>query len=297
MRLLIRCAMILTAVAAFGPTAVLAANRVKLCHRPPDNPENYHTIFISENALPNHLGHGDLTGSCDTLEDDLCNDQNPCTIDAFIPGTETCADDHPPVDCDDENPCTKDQCDPMQGCISALIDCTDNDLCTVDMCDTSSGDCVNPTIDCNNEGVCDAGTGECMDPCAGVICEPSNQCTLAGECNPSDGVCSAGEPKSNGTPCDDGNPATGGDECQDGTCTWTIDCSDWWGCVDDCDDAAAFAGSECAETYDDCKNGCNGDDYDYCEELCFQALMACTGAVENVRSACKNDCGEQYPEC
>lgn len=37
---------------------------VTICHIPPGNPANAHTITISVNALPAHLAHGDYVGSC-----------------------------------------------------------------------------------------------------------------------------------------------------------------------------------------------------------------------------------------
>ena len=41
--------------------------KVQVCHVPPDDPSNFHTITVSENALAAHLAHGDLPGSCDDL--------------------------------------------------------------------------------------------------------------------------------------------------------------------------------------------------------------------------------------
>jgi len=37
-----------------------------ICHRPPGNPDNEHTICVSPNAHPAHLNHGDYIGECDT---------------------------------------------------------------------------------------------------------------------------------------------------------------------------------------------------------------------------------------
>jgi hypothetical protein len=37
---------------------------VTICHIPPGNPANAHTITISVNALPAHLAHGDYIGAC-----------------------------------------------------------------------------------------------------------------------------------------------------------------------------------------------------------------------------------------
>ena len=46
------------------PTLAARAPEVEICHIPPGNPENFHTITISENALEAHLAHGDLAGAC-----------------------------------------------------------------------------------------------------------------------------------------------------------------------------------------------------------------------------------------
>jgi hypothetical protein len=41
-----------------------AKGKVDICHIPPGNPGNAHTISISESALPAHLAHGDTLGPC-----------------------------------------------------------------------------------------------------------------------------------------------------------------------------------------------------------------------------------------
>lgn len=38
--------------------------KVDVCHVPPGNPANFHTIRVSGNALPAHLAHGDFLGPC-----------------------------------------------------------------------------------------------------------------------------------------------------------------------------------------------------------------------------------------
>jgi len=74
---------ILTALFALTVSAAWAGNaKVQVCHIPPGNPGNFHTITINENALQAHLGHGDIAGSCFAHCDTLCSDGNPCTIDA-----------------------------------------------------------------------------------------------------------------------------------------------------------------------------------------------------------------------
>jgi hypothetical protein len=39
-------------------------NKVKICHIPPGNPENAHTIEISQSAVKAHTAHGDTMGEC-----------------------------------------------------------------------------------------------------------------------------------------------------------------------------------------------------------------------------------------
>jgi hypothetical protein len=65
---------ILTALFALTVSAAWAGNaKVQVCHIPPGNPGNFHTITISENALQAHLGHGDIAGSCFAHCDTLCS--------------------------------------------------------------------------------------------------------------------------------------------------------------------------------------------------------------------------------
>lgn len=47
-----------------SPEEILDQDWVTICHIPPGNPGNAHTITISVNALPAHLAHGDYIGSC-----------------------------------------------------------------------------------------------------------------------------------------------------------------------------------------------------------------------------------------
>ncbi len=43
--------------------------KVEICHVPPGNPDNAHTINVSINALEAHLEHGDLLGDCEPAPD------------------------------------------------------------------------------------------------------------------------------------------------------------------------------------------------------------------------------------
>ncbi|HEY7409913.1 MAG TPA: hypothetical protein VII13_04175 [Vicinamibacteria bacterium] len=38
--------------------------KVTICHVPPGNPENAHTITVGSPAVPAHMAHGDSEGAC-----------------------------------------------------------------------------------------------------------------------------------------------------------------------------------------------------------------------------------------
>ena len=50
------------------------AQKVEICHIPPGNPENAHTISVNINALQAHLNHGDYEGPCNDTIDGEPND-------------------------------------------------------------------------------------------------------------------------------------------------------------------------------------------------------------------------------
>jgi|GEM_PF-2409445 len=43
--------------------------KVTICHIPPDNPDNAHTIIMGRSALPAHIAHGDTIGPCGEEEE------------------------------------------------------------------------------------------------------------------------------------------------------------------------------------------------------------------------------------
>lgn len=50
-----------------GPRLVLTFSghaAIMVCHVPPDNPANAHTVTVDANAVPSHLAHGDALGAC-----------------------------------------------------------------------------------------------------------------------------------------------------------------------------------------------------------------------------------------
>ena len=54
----------------YVPVAIAGAAKVDVCHIPPGNPDNAHTITISENAVSAHLDHGDHLGACESAQTD-----------------------------------------------------------------------------------------------------------------------------------------------------------------------------------------------------------------------------------
>ncbi len=186
--------------------------KVTICHVPPGNPANAHTISVGESAVSAHLAHGDYTGACSTscqVNPSLCDDGNACTSDSCGANGQ-CA--HDAVSCDDGNACTVDQCDPATGCSAAANDgaacddgngctsgdecsgatcegapiagccltsgdCSDDNPCTVDAC--GSGSCTNEPKDCAVADLCVAGFCDADGECGTtpVSCDDSNLCT------------------------------------------------------------------------------------------------------------------------
>ncbi len=172
------CFALFVALALSAPAAWAGNQKVQVCHIPPGNPSNFHTITISQSALQAHLGHGDFAGPCFAHCDQLCSDGNACTIDA-CDASENCLATHPSVNCDDGNKCTLDTCSPATGCSSAPRVCSDGNLCTVDSCDPLTGACVFPPAVCPQGQTCNLGNGNCevtnvdeclSDPCLNGAC-------------------------------------------------------------------------------------------------------------------------------
>ena len=49
-------------VSILGLASFMNDPKVRICHIPPGNPANMHTIEVSMSALPAHLAHGDVIG-------------------------------------------------------------------------------------------------------------------------------------------------------------------------------------------------------------------------------------------
>lgn len=75
--------------------------KVEICHVPPGNPGNAHTIEVGESAVPAHLAHGDSLGECEDEEDD--NDDNGNNNNAINNDDEEDDDDSNDNESDDDN--------------------------------------------------------------------------------------------------------------------------------------------------------------------------------------------------
>ena len=134
---------IAVALFSFANVSLAAPNKVEICHYPPGDPDNFHTISVSAQAAEAHLGNhpSDFLGAC-CEGVASCDDGNPCTLDRCAAGACTSE----PVNCDDGDLCTVDSCDATDGCLNQPVDCSDADVCTADICDGLTGLCENPPV-------------------------------------------------------------------------------------------------------------------------------------------------------
>ena len=60
------------------------SKKIEICHVPPGNPDNAHTLSISVNAMRAHLAHGDYIDECAENGDDETNDTEKIEIEVEI---------------------------------------------------------------------------------------------------------------------------------------------------------------------------------------------------------------------
>lgn len=163
--------LLVSVLATFGATTAMAGKQ-SICHIPPGNPANFHTITVSDNAADKHIEkHGDLIGSCFANCDSICDDENACTQDVVSDETQCICQPTPGplVNCDDSNVCTSDSCIPsgmLAGC-SYDAGAMDNVVCDDGDEDTTGDMCT--------DGVCE---GEALSSCP---CWTADELALIGD--------------------------------------------------------------------------------------------------------------------
>lgn len=295
------CAFIAVTTLLASSASAAPAAKVEVCHIPPGDPDNFHTITISENALAAHLAHGDMEGPCNDICATLCDDGNACTID----DTGDCeqngcppADpaDRLPLNCDDGIECTFDYCDETEGCLSTTGHpcddgdaCTENDICTATGCQGSDLPEEEAAICCNFDTDCDPTlcnhatcvNNRCEDD--EVVCDPlfcqGGACNdTTGECVYTPLVCTASEDLCFVSECSE---ETGG-ECGE----VPLNCDDDNPCTDDdCD-------SETGCQYTDVV--CDGGDFCNRPIGCFRDEGGCVYEYDPNRCDDDNPCTTDF---
>lgn len=195
--------------------------RAIICHIPPGNPANVHTIVISNNALDTHLLHGDFLGKCDEETDGGttcdCECQDEDHLDCY-----GCTEND---ECDDRLFCDGLEVCLEGNCVSSDLPCGPNTICSEgdESCLPPSG--CNSDTDCENNFFCD-GQETCADgfckrginPCPSfAYCDESRgcfviaECLLSADCN--DSIFCNGKEECVGFKCE-----VGTSPCEDGIC-------------------------------------------------------------------------------
>lgn len=150
-------AVLLTAGCVLFLSSAAMAAKVDVCHVPPGNPGNAHTISVSSSAVSGHLAHGDTAGACECRVDEDCADDNLCDDDTCVQGK--CRHE--------ENIC------PIGACVASSS------------CVPATGECLDVPVVCGGDEVCDPSTGQC-GPCdfrlSQSVVNPSSECPNSDDC-------------------------------------------------------------------------------------------------------------------
>jgi hypothetical protein len=189
---------------------------VCVCHHPPGNPDNAHTICIGPAAARAHLKHGDTEGECPVP----CDGDEDCGDNQFCQRTGDACDDDSVGACADIPATCPTTVNPVCGCdgVSYINECEAN-AAGVNI--ASAGECPDSGLACGGaagttcpaDQFCMRATGSCSEDIEGVctvlpgVCPPdftpvcgcdgvtySNECyaASAGASVASTGACAAG---------------------------------------------------------------------------------------------------------
>jgi len=164
-------------LATLGARKAWAQNeQVTICHVPPGNPNNVHTITVSSNAVPAHLRHGDAV--CAPGNEDCC----------FNSGTSSAVCTNLETDASNCGVCGN-ACSNGQSCVAGVCEgCANPNACPGGPCGSGNciclptteggGACINPQFcnilqPCTSSADCPGGmvcTHSCCDPGFGPLC-------------------------------------------------------------------------------------------------------------------------------
>ena len=94
--------------------------------------------------------------------------------------------------CDDDNPCTVDACSPTEGCVTAPVVCPQpSNPCKVGVCQRAErlrrGNAADfslcGSVDCKTANLCVAGTCRALPTPEGFVCAPPTPCQGEGQCH------------------------------------------------------------------------------------------------------------------
>ena len=242
-------------------------NKVTICHHPPGNPANAHTIIVGAAAVDAHVrNHGDTLGPCNSSEDECVAAFDACVSGATTP--------------EEEEACAQD----LALCL-AVSDCEPCCQVARDLCEDGLGD----------ENVCDDSFLACLRGAGCLFCgDGIVQAGLGEECddgntNNGDGCSSSCQTEVPAPVCGNGT-LEAGEECDDGN---TVDLD---GCSSNCQtEHACIAnpgicddGNDCTDDSCDPVLGCINTPTPS-TTICYdEGLGICDGTGNCVPSVCGN---------
>jgi hypothetical protein len=187
-------------VLLLGSTAMAGAPKVNVCHIPPGNPSNAHSISVGPSAVPAHLAHGDHLASaevCDGIDNDCDGtvDNDPggvgqaCTVGVGAcaeTGTVVCVDGASECDAEPGEP-TDEVCDGVDNDCDGEVD--DGGVCAPIPCPAETCSTYQPGCGGDPNCICAQtaeGPGACVSLivfCASAVhCQSSTECAVNETC-------------------------------------------------------------------------------------------------------------------